>query len=111
MSFYLLRKPDLSSADYWLGLRKVGDVWTWADGSSLDDAQVATLPWFDGYATHDCVRTISYMQITQDGCSNVHSVICQTDAAGACLVIIEQCNNKSRSTFSSIIAAIKDLSL
>ena len=79
--------PVVFTADYWVGLRKVDDVWMWADGSTLDDVQVATLPWASGYETHDCVRMTGYLLITQDGCSNTRSFTCQTDAAGACLVI------------------------
>ena len=79
--------PETQTAAYGVGLRNVDGVWTWADGSVLD-VPVESLPWYFGATTQDCAYLMHYLEITADGCDQSRSILCQTDAAGACDVIV-----------------------
>ena len=68
---------------YWMGLRLLDGVWTWADGSALN-VSIDALPWNPARdPAHECALFYSteYMAITSDDCTTDRHVICQTAAS------------------------------
>ena len=76
-----------SPVRYWLGVRRVNDIWYYDNGAEMDLALFE----FAGIAPQaDCVfiDNTQALGLNWDTCTHTYYTLCQTDAAGTCTCVM-----------------------